>query len=157
MKLILLSVLLLSLILCLQLTWTLLINSFFCCSSFVNIKTWKCNHVWYQQPVVTQALHPPESLSFLISRKLPTFYFFVYIFLFSASSSKSSSFFFSNSGVYPVKVAVIGYMLFMLLNHLLYFYLLHYYNLLCLFFWCELFCIFHLSPVFDQSHHDHAR
>lgn len=43
----------------------------------------------------------------------------------------------------------------MLLNHLLYFYLLHYYNLLCLFFfwheWIFLFCIFHLSSVFDQS------
>lgn len=75
LKLILLSVLLLSsLILCLQLTWTLLLY-FFCCS-FVNIKTWKCNHVCYQRWVVTQALHPTESLSLLISRKLPTFYFF---------------------------------------------------------------------------------
>lgn len=63
------SILLLSL--CLQLTWMLLF-----CRSYVNIKTWKCNHVCYQQWVVTQALHPTESFTFLISRKLPTFYFF---------------------------------------------------------------------------------
>jgi len=63
------------------------------CRSFVNIKTQKCNHVWYQQCVVTQTLHPTESLSFLISRKLPTFYFFsVCIFLVSASFFQTQGF-----------------------------------------------------------------
>lgn len=126
-------------------------NILFCCS-FVNIKTWKCNHVWYQQWVVTQALHPTESLFFLISRKLPTFYFFCFYF-----SGFCFFFFFKLRGLSIKSSSNRKTMLFMLLNHLLFFYLLHYYNLLCLFFWHELFCIFHLSPVFNQSHHYHAR
>lgn len=69
-----------------------------------------------------------QSFSFLIFSKLPTFYFIsVYTFLLL--------FFFQTQGFIQFKVAVLDTTLFMLLNHLLYyFYLLHCYNLLCLFF-----------------------
>jgi len=77
------------------------------CCYFVNIQTWKCNHAWYRPRVVTQALHTKESLSLLTSRKLPTFYFFLIIFFWFLLLS--FFLFFSNSGVYPIKVAVIGY------------------------------------------------
>lgn len=65
------------------------------------------------------------SPSFLISRKLPTFNFFsVYILLVSASSSS----FLSNSGVYPIEVAVC-----FLIIYCTYIFFFLLYNRLCLF------------------------